>query len=83
MSDTWTGDYADDGVAAVTNVLDAVKVDRANFIELHYGNETMSLVPVDPNGRWEFHIDIRYSGPRDQYQARIRRYPHVREEAGT
>jgi hypothetical protein len=77
---TWTSDYRDDQRAALYAVLDDVNVDHGEFLELEFGNESVVLVPLDPEGKWEFHVDFFFSTTREQYKAKITRVPHVREE---
>ncbi len=51
-----------------------------DFITCEHGDGQFTLVPVDPDGRWEVSVEVGYSESRDQYRATLRRMPHVERD---
>lgn len=76
---SYTGEYRDDQRAAMYAALADVKVDHADFIECSYGNESIELIPLDPDARWEYNIEFFFSTTREQFKAKVTRVPYVRD----
>lgn len=80
------GDYRDSADAAVNRVVEETKLPDYNFIRCEF-SEGYTFVPVDPEGEWEYHVELFYSTTRDQWKAKLSRVPHVNpqleEEGGS
>ncbi len=81
-TDRYVGEWADLPAPAMSVAIAAVGLSELDFITCEHSDGQFTLVPVDPDGRWEVSVEVGYSESRDQYRATLRRIPHVdREDA--
>lgn len=74
-SNSYTGPWEDTPKAAVNRAVADTKLPVEDYIECELSNG-FQYRPIDPQGEWAVDVELVYSEARDQYRAKLRRFPN-------